>query len=209
MSIITISRQSGSEGNKIVRMLCDRLGYKYFDKHLMIQLAEEKGLDPTKIEDITAEEHHIRSLWELAFSSMTIPQAPSPWILTPPITSKEEMTVRQVSAFIHAAYQEGDVIIVGRGSQVILADKPDVLHVRIVAPLERRIERWMAREDISHKEAEKIVKERNNKHVDFVKTFFDEDINNPELYDLIINTEKLSLEKAADLIIDAANSLQG
>lgn len=207
MSVITVSRQSGSEGNKIVRILCDRLGVKYFDKHLMMQLAEEKGLDPTKIEDITAEEHHIRSLWEQAFSNLAFPDAPSAWILTPPYTNKEEMTVGQVSAFIQAAYQEGNVIIVGRGSQVVLADKPDVLHVRIVAPLERRIERWMARENVSHKEAEKIIHERNDKHVDFVRTFFDEDINNPELYDLIINTDKFSLEKAADLIIEAANSL--
>jgi cytidylate kinase len=101
------------------------------------------------------------------------------------------------------------VIIVGRGSQVILKDLPDVLHVRIIAPLERRIERWMERNNISHEEAKKITLERDRKHVHFVETYFDEDINNPDLYDLIINTDKLTLDCAADLIIDAVDSLEG
>jgi cytidylate kinase len=207
MSVITISRQSGSEGNQIVRMLCERLGYQYFDKHLMAQLAAEKGLDSIEITDLTAEEHHVKSFWEEAFSNMAVPQFTAPWALTHPYQTQEEMTVRQVSGFIHAAYQHGNIVIVGRGSQVVLKEKADVLHVRIVAPLERRIARWMAREKVSHKEAGSIVKERDHQHIDFVQTYFDEDVNDPELYDLIINTDKLSLEAAVDLIIEAARSL--
>lgn len=209
MSVITISRQSGSEGNNIVGILCDRLGYKYFDKHLMAQLAAERGLTPTVIADVTEDEHHIKTLWEEAFSNMLLPQSAMPWTLSDAYGIEEEVTINQVCGFIHAAYHKGNVIIVGRGSQVVLRDKPDVLHVRIIAPCESRIKRWMEREDISHDDAKKITKDRDHKHGHFVKTYFDQDINNPELYDLIINTDKLSLEKAADLIIDAAKSLEG
>lgn len=207
MSVITVSRQSGSEGNKIVRIVCNQLGCKYFDKHLMAQLAEEMGMNPTEVEDITASEHHISSFWEKAFSRISISPVAASWVLTNPYETKEEINVNQVSGFILAAYRQGDVVIVGRGSQVILRDKPDVLHVRIVAPLKRRIERWMEREHLSYDDAEKIAKERDHKHIHFVKTYFYEDIDNPDLYDLIINTEKLPLDKAADLIIDAASSI--
>jgi cytidylate kinase len=207
MTVITISRESGSEGNQVVKLVCDRLGWQFFDKHLMAQLAAEGGLDPSQVEDITADDHYVKSFWEEAFSGLSLSYGAMPWILTEPYEAKEEMTVRQVSGFIHAAYRHGNVVIVGRGSQVILKNKPDVLHVRIISPLERRVQRWIERKHISHEAAKDIVKERDRKHIDFVKTFFDEDLTNTDLYDLIINTDKLSLDAAAELIIEAAKTL--
>lgn len=209
MTVITISRESGSEGNQVVKLVCDRLGWQFFDKHLMAQLAAEGGLDPSQVEDITADDHYVKSFWEEAFSGLSLSYGAMPWILTEPYEAKEEMTVRQVSGFIHAAYRHGNVVIVGRGSQVILKDKPDVLHVRIISPLERRIQRWIERKHISLEAAKDIVKERDRKHFDFVKTFFDEDLTNTDLYDLIINTDKLTLDAAAELIIKAVKSLAG
>jgi cytidylate kinase len=203
MSVITISRQSGSEGNKIVRIISKRLGWKFFDKNLMAQLAARVGEDPKKVKDITENEHHIKTFWEKVFANIAIPPMTTPWVLSDPYELKEEMTVHQVSEFIQATYGQENVIIVGRGSQVVLKDKPFVLHVRIIAPLERRIERWMEREDLSRDEAEKITKVRDHQHAHFVRTYFDEDVNNPDLYDLIISTEKLYPENAADLIIKA------
>jgi cytidylate kinase len=209
MTIITISRQSGSEGNIITKMLSQRLGCKFFDKEMMAQLAEVIGLDATKIKDLKAEDHHVKSFWEEAFSNLALPMVdPSIWVLTTQYQAREALDLSQVINLINAAYVHGeDLIIVGRGSQIILNDKPDVLHVRIVAPLETRIQRWMKREGISYEEAKKVVENRNKKHIDFIKTHFHEDINNPELYDLIVNTGKLSLEKVVDLIIDASRSL--
>jgi cytidylate kinase len=207
MSVITISRQSGSEGNKIVRILSERLGYPTFDKDLMAQLAAERELVPAPILDSTEDEHHIKTLLEEAFGSMSMPFGTTPGTLYDAYGIAEEITVQQVSGFIHAAYQEGNVIIVGRGSQVVLREKRDVLHVRIVAPFERRIKRWMSREHVPYDEAKKIAKDRDHRHVHFVRTYFGEDIHNPDLYDLIINTDKLSLEKAADLIIEAAKNI--
>ena len=94
MSVITISRQSGSEGNKIVRIVCSRLGWQYFDKNLMAQLAARMGEDPAKVKDITENEHHIRSFWEKAFSHMGMPPLTTPWVLTDTYEFKEEMTVQ-------------------------------------------------------------------------------------------------------------------
>lgn len=203
MSVITISRQSGSEGNKIVRILSSRLGWHYFDKNLMAQLAARRGEDPAQVSDITENDYHIKTFWEKAFGHLTSTQVPYPWLLTDSTELEEELTVQQVSKFINAAYRQENVIIVGRGSQVVLKDKPYVLHVRIIAPLERRIERWMERQNLSRNEAEKITKDRDHRHAHYVKTYFNENVNNPDLYDLIISTEKLYPENAAELIIKA------
>ncbi len=209
MTVITISRQSGSEGNIITKMLSQQLDCRFFDKEMMAQLADQLGLDASKIKDLKAEDHHVKTFWEEAFSNLSYPMVdPSIWVLTTEYQAREAMDLSQVITLINAAYDQGeDIIIVGRGSQIILGDKPDVLHVRIVAPLETRIQRWMDREGISYEEAKKVVNQRNKKHVDFLKTYFKEDINKPELYDLIINTDKLSLEEAVDLITHAAKSL--
>ncbi len=208
MAVITISRQSGSEGNKITKILCERLGWGFFDKNMMTELAKEKGLDPEKIEDINAEEYQAKSVWEEVFGNFYMPGVDlGSWVLVAREEAREELTLRQIQALINAAYQKGDVIIVGRGSQVVLADKPDALHVRIVAPLDLRIKRWQEREGVSYKEAQKIVRDRNQRHIDFVKTYFHRNINDLELYDLVINTEKLSLDSAADVIIKASESL--
>jgi cytidylate kinase len=99
------------------------------------------------------------------------------------------------------------MIIIGRGGQVILANKPDVLHVRVIAPLEKRIAVRAAREGLSLKEAQKKLVEADKAHVDFVKNFFDVDNRDPLLYDLVINTDKISIDAAAELIYVALNRL--
>ena len=106
-----------------------------------------------------------------------------------------------------AAYQHDNMIIIGRGSQVILADKPDVLHVRVIAPVEKRVAVRAAREGLSLKEAQKKLADADKAHVDFVKNFFDVDNRDPLLYDLVINTEKISITAAADLILLALEKI--
>ena len=64
MAVITISRQSGSEGNEITRILCERLGYGFFDKKMLAALAKEVGWDPQQVEDLSADLHHVKTLRE-------------------------------------------------------------------------------------------------------------------------------------------------
>jgi cytidylate kinase len=75
--------------------------------------------------------------------------------------------------------------------------------VRVVAPVETRIRRWQAREGLTAKDARKKMRERNRAHIDFVKRFFDVDLNDPELYDLVISTEKMTPAEAVELIVQA------
>ena len=64
MAVITISRQSGSEGNTIAQILCQRLGYGYFDKNMMLEMAKELGWDPEQVADISADGHTVKSKME-------------------------------------------------------------------------------------------------------------------------------------------------
>lgn len=209
MSVITISRQSGSEGNKVTEILCEKLGYRYFDKKLMAQLATEIGEIPDQFKDISADQHQTKSIWERMFGNFQTPFGdPGGWTLAAKEDARQALSVQQIRLLIQAAYKRGNVVIVGRGGMVALVDKPDVLHVRIVAPLETRIRRWQEREGISYDEARKVVRERDAAHIDFVRRFFDADVTDPALFDLVISTDKLTPESAAELIIQALQHLK-
>lgn len=208
MAVITLSRQSGSEGNEITKLLCERLGYQYFDKNLMFQLATQIGMKPSEIADASGENYQAKSWLERAFTNLASPFSdPSSWTLGAQEDARQALSVLQVRKLINAAYEHGNVVIVGRGGQIALADKKDVLRVRIIAPLDTRIRRWQERENLSYEDARAKVRERDQAHTDFVKRFYDEDLNDLTLYDLVINTEKLTPEAAVDLIVQALELL--
>ena len=204
MAVITISRQSGSEGNEITRHLCERLGYNYFDKKMMTQLAQELGLAPDQVVDLSADQYQVKSWLERAFGDFQIPFGdPGTWVLSAQQDAQEALSIEFVRKMICSAYEHGNVIIIGRGGQVVLAGKPKVLHVRIIAPLETRIKRWQAREGYVYEDARKIVLKRDHAHIDFVRRYFNADLADPSLYDLVINTEKFTTTQAVELIARA------
>lgn len=208
MAVITISRQSGSEGNEIAQLLCTRLGYQYFDKKLMFQLATESGMKPSEIADASDDRHQAKGWLERAFANLASPLGdPSSWTFGAQQDAREAMSVGQVRKLIDAAYEHDNVVVVGRGGQMALADKPDVLHVRVVAPLETRIKRWQEREGLTREEAQVRVRERDAAHIDFVQRFYAADVTDSALYDLVVSTEKLTLDAAVDVIIKALESL--
>lgn len=208
MSVITLSRQSGSDGNIVAELLCQKLGYRLFDKAMMIQLSEKINAQITSEEKVSETTPH-RTLLERIlspFDSTFEGDHQTQKVIS--IEGDQTLSVSQVRELVLAAYELGNVVIVGRGSQIVLAEKPNVLHVRVVAPREKRIQAWQIREGLSNKDASRKVSLRDKAHVDFVKNYFDTDLRDPALYDLIVNTQKLSPLSAADLIIQALHNIE-
>ncbi len=103
--------------------------------------------------------------------------------------------------------QAGDVIIVGRGGQMVLGNLPGVLHVQIIAPVERRIHTVMERLGLDEKEAERRVRQSDKERTRYLKHFFDVDWRDPLLYDCVINTAKMPLDLAVNMITSAAQRI--
>jgi cytidylate kinase len=119
----------------------------------------------------------------------------------------EARSIALIEAVLRVAYQHGNVVILGRGGQAILKDKPEVLHVRIVASLEARAQHLHKRENYSLGEAQDIAIKRDQASAEYLKRFYDLDWTDPALYDLVINTTKLGLEGATQLIVAAVEHL--
>lgn len=204
MTVITISRQYGSGGKEVATLVCQRLGYRYFDKELMAQLGEQIGLAPERIVDLPEHRHQVRGLLERVLSAAINPLGdPASWALPARLEAQERTSVQTFQSLIQAAHERGDVVIMGRGGQVVLRGAPDVLHVRLVAPVEQRVERVARREGLSPDEARARVAERDAAALDYVTRYYDSDAADPLHYDLVLNTGTITPGAAADLVVAA------
>jgi cytidylate kinase len=212
MPVITISRHFGSGGIEIARRLCDVLGYSYFDKTLMVRVAAEVGISEKEVVDLSVDTYKMRGFLERLFgrrrsSTWTPSGAPSVDRLRVE-TLDEAASVNLVKDTILAAYARDNVVIVGRGGQAVLRDKPSVLHVRITAPLGARAMRIKEREDIPLSQATDLVRSKDQAAADYLKRFLNIDWENPLLYHIIINTGWWELEDATELIVNALTHLK-
>lgn len=214
MTVITISRQYGSKGDEIARRVTDILGYRYFNKQLLAEVASEVGLSPEELLDFSDEQYKVRgfldrlrrrsrALSELASWSESQLSEKNRWMRD--LNEEQCMTLTRMA--IQAAYNHGNVVIVGRGGQVSLKDYPDVLHVRIEATLGTRVMWVKSKKNISVGEAERLTCERDRASSAYLNRFYKIDWANPSLYHLVINTSKWDIEAASQIIVNAVSNL--
>jgi len=194
---ITISRQTGAGAKPVCEKLIQILdeyslpeGVKwgYFDKDLIEKVLKDHNL-PARISNYMVEDkyHHVTAaVHEL------LGLKPSDWS----IIHKTTETILQLARM-------GNVIIVGRGGNVITAKLKNTFHVRLIASLEKRIEHICELMNMDKKEAEQYVKKQDELRKDYIKTYFHKDIEDPLLYHMIVNTDLLTHEGAAYLIAEA------
>ncbi len=190
---ITISRQTGAAAGEISDLLIDFLKSKskqktewaVFDKNLIEKVIEDHHL-PDKLANYLTEEKHsfLNSMMNELFGIH-----PSPLRLV----YKTTRTIFQLA-------QMGNCIIVGRAANIVLRNLDNTYHIRIIAPLKKRIKQIQAYFNVSEEEAKKFIEKEEEKRKDYVKHYFHKDINDPSLYDLVINTERHSLEETAAIL---------
>lgn len=224
MSTITISRQFGSCGDEIARRVCEILDYRYFDKNLIVEAAKASGLSEQEIVDYSEENYKVRTFLDSLLGRPPHVTEVHVWKedlngvrVSKELKLDEEATLLLVQNAILYAHSQGSVVILGRGGQAVLKDKAGVLHVRIEAPLEHRIARikeqirqakhaYDATIDL-RREAQDLITQKDIASADYVRHFYGVDWADPACYHLILNTGKLEVEQAAQVIAKAANEI--
>ena len=115
--------------------------------------------------------------------------------------------IETLTGIIRDLAAHGDVLIIGRGSQIILRDWPGAFHALLVAPLDHRIDFIAGRDGLSREDAAKRVHEGDKGRVDFHRRFFKVDVNDPSLYHLTVNSARFSLEECAGVVVEAARGV--
>ncbi len=207
MTVITMSRQVGAGGLELARKLCEDLGLAAFDKHMMLRVASEVGIPPEQIVDYSEAEYERRGFLDELFRRSRSVAEFSMWIGSPAIGYErrprildEYDAVRMVRATIQAAYEQDDMLVIGRGGQAILEYKPDVLHVRVVAPFEERQARLERDQSMTPAQARRYLQEADASTAEYLRMFHHIDVDDPTLYHLVLNTGRLGIEGAAILI---------
>jgi CMP/dCMP kinase len=225
MAVITISRQFGSGGDEIADRVCQSLGYRHFDKRLIARAAAEAGFSEQQDLDFSEENYQVRNFMERLFSRSHPVARVRVWKeSTTGVRVAEEMQLTEdhalalVQKAVEVAYQNGNVVIVGRGGQILLKKYPDVLHVRIEAPMEDRIQRvklqlklekQMPLDTIeTRRVAQDLIEQRDAASADYLNHFYGIDWSDPLHYHVVINSSKLSPDLAAQVIFDLVHCLE-
>lgn len=211
MSVITMSKELGSGGEEIARLVCDMLGYRYFDKQMIIDAARDTGLAHDQIVDYSEERYEVQNFLRRLFRPGPRPvttvsvrqQDPSGKLILGAESINEAQYVALIRSAVQAAYASDDIVIIGRGGQAILQDVPNVLHVRIVAPMGTRIARLQQRQGGTAQEIEQQLTRQDRAAAEYIGRFFGVRWDDPTLYHLVLNTGKISLQGAAQIIVDA------
>jgi len=203
MSVITISRQYGSGGSDIARLVAERLGWSLIDNDFVERVAERAGVTA---EEVQRQEERVPSLVERLARALAI-SAPEMFAATaepalplPP----EDRIVKMTEAVIAEVAGHDHAVLVGRGAQAYLAQRENTLHVYIVAPQDVRIDTAMRRLHVDRKTAEKVTDDADHGRRRYVHTYYGREWDAAAGYDLVINTGKFAYQQAADLIVEAA-----
>lgn len=108
------------------------------------------------------------------------------------------------SSVIRELAQTGNVVIAGRGANIILRDQPGALHVALVSSLEERIKRIMEREELGKEEAERFVAENDRARQAYFQRFFRVQAEDPRHYRMVLNTDWLHIPHTAEVVIASA-----
>lgn len=185
INVITISREAGSQGGQLAQALCLKTGFDLFDHEIVDAMVETskntrillETLDERRmnvVEDVVSNfinEHH---LWPDEYSKLLL-------------------------KILNTIGNHGNAIILGRGANCVMSG-PNVLRVRVVAPMNERVRNVQHSQDLKKDDAKKYIVSMDSNRTAFVKRYFNCDATDPANYDLIINTGRFPVEKAVQVI---------
>ncbi len=186
--VVTLSRQRGCRGREMAKFLAHELHYGLFDQKIVEAIADDAGVKEDLVESLDEKDRSVLELWIQN-------------ILEQKLFDYDDY-IRELAKVLKTMAMQGGVVIVGRGSNLVLIES-SAFHIRLVAPREVRIRNIMESEGMNEAQAIQEMERVDHSRARFIKKYFRQDIDNPMLYDLVINMGKLSIEAGAKIILSA------
>lgn len=213
--VVCISRTLAAGGEAIGRAVAQRLGFRYVDEEVVTKAAEKAHVDPK----VVAAAEHKQPLLKRLIAAIGAAQTgtdplgfptgvPLPSMYYPPGLNPQAVMAEDHRALIRAAIHEiateGRAVIVAHAASMALAGVPDVLRVLVSASPETRAQRLAAAgEGFDASTAAAAVKDSDRERRDYFRRFYDVKEELPTHYDVVINTDVLTLEQAVSLVCAA------
>jgi cytidylate kinase len=196
----------GAGGAEIGRLVAERLGFSYADEEIVSRTAAKAGIDAGSV----ADEERQKSRAERMFWALNLAGDAGLHASVPLYTAEDELTGPEIRALIRETIEhmaaQGNVVIVAHAASHALPSRPDVLRVLVTASPDVRAGRLGNSEGLDTAGAAKAVKESDAARRDYLRRFYDLKEELPTQYDLVLSTDFLSVDQAAQLVAIAASS---
>jgi hypothetical protein len=199
LGTVTVSRQYGAGGLRVGPAIARALGFRFVDRELVELAARKLGVDPG-----WAQEHDERVPDVLENLGRALAAATPEFGIPPPPVLDDRAMADAVRNVIHSLADTGGYVILGRASQAALADRSDVANIWLIGDLEDRVARVVRSQGLKPKEARERMDRTDRDRGDYVKRFYGRDIGDPRLYDAVVNTSRLGLERATRVAVGVA-----
>lgn len=205
MSVITISRQFGAGGKTLGKMISAKLGYTLVDNEIIQMVAERTKVSSNWVESIEKE----AGGKFLNFISGVVPKS----LVDRVLDDKrgyidEEIYVDMLHEIIRRLADEGNVVIIGRGGQYILKEREDTLHLLLIGEKSDRVKFMEKNYNLSPKQALQAVEMDDKRRLNLYRKFGKKDYDHPDLYHIVLNMSKLSLESACEMVYKLISTSQ-
>jgi len=192
--VITVAMEPGSGGSLIAQKIAEQLGFDYFHRDIVQQIAKTAKIRSTVVNSL--EKERLSGVKDF-ISSLMEDQYIHP-----------DTYLKHLLVVISTIAKHGRAVIVGRGANFILPAE-DIFAVRVIAPLQKRIREVALTHRVTTEMAKRRVIQRESKRKAFIRHSFNADISDPIHYDLTINTGKMSIESAVEAVIGAVMARLG
>ena len=186
--IITISREYGSGGRYIGKLVAEKLGIKLYDKEFVLKMAEDTGLSAKYIEDNEQKRNALDSFNNGYYYGLN---------------NSDELFIKESKLIKEIANKESCVII-GRCADFILKDRDNVLKIFVSSSMDDKIKRATSFYGLNKSKAEKEISRINKLRANHYKYYTEKEWNNPSNYDICINSDAIGIEEAVELISNLA-----
>jgi CMP/dCMP kinase len=204
IELITVSRQFGAGGSELARKLGERLNWHVLDDEVACRCAERLHLETSTVERLR---EHSPTLLARLSSALLVAPPEAPGIDTTHLLRIDAIAEAAFESITEAA-KSLPLVVVGFGTQCIFADRPDALHLRLVAPMPVRVERLRERFGWDAANAAARARRMDEDRRRYVQRYFHRDVNDPLLYDVQINTGRTTLDEATSMIAQLVRAEQ-
>jgi cytidylate kinase len=204
MTVVALSAAYGAGGSHIGPALADRLGVPFVDRGIALAVAER--LDVPLDDALAHDEAKDATLLQRLLSGYLGADTGAPAPLPADVVSAEDFH-RASREVLLAQAATGEGVILGRGAAAALRDDPRVLRVRLTGPVEARIEQALRLGAPDRETAERALRRLDRAHAEYLRQFYDVDVNDPGLYHLTIDAAAFVPEVVVNLIEVAVAAL--
>ena len=197
MAVITISRQFGSGGVTLGKLVAEKFGYTFADSEIIKMIAEMANVSTNFVETVEKEAGG-------KFSRLITKLVSKPLVDRVLKDERgyidEEIYLDYLVLIIAQMADDGNVVILGRGSQYILNDHPDAYHILLIDTTEDRVKFMQENYNLSYNRAAQVIRTEDKRRMNLYRKLGKSDYDNPDLYHLVLNMSRISRKKALELI---------